>query len=79
VSFSNILNSEETLTTENIDLAKGFFGISLVGKSHDGGWPEFRKINCTSCNNEYIAYIGVKETSNSVYGITFQGVAQIET
>jgi hypothetical protein len=52
-------------------------GIGLVGKSHDGGWPWFRRVPCPQCGRSYIVYVGVDEPSNSIYTITVQSVLAV--
>jgi hypothetical protein len=57
--------------------AKEFFGIGMVGKSQDGGWPSMIKVQCPDCKTTYLVYAGIDEVSNSVYFVTLQGIAEI--
>lgn len=79
VPFSDLLSNDDSLSDDIEKALCKKFNVPIVGKSHDGGWPKFKKVECTSCGKRYVAYIGVHETSNSVYGITLQGVIQFDT
>ena len=76
-SVNHIFDNSEFSKTETSQLVK-IFNIPLVGKSHDGGWPNFQKSECQNCSKKYAVYIGVNETSNSVYTLTLQGAVEIE-
>jgi hypothetical protein len=57
--------------------AKLFYGIGIVGKSPDGGWPSMMKVECSNCKNVFLVYAGVHEVSNSVYFVTIQGITAL--
>jgi len=79
VPFSNLLENKKSIDEETENTLCKLFDVPIVGKSHDGGWPRFENVVCASCGQGYVAYIGVNETSNSVYGVTLQGVIQCDT
>lgn len=82
ISFSTILKSAyswfNTYTPEEVKNIEQHFGIGLVGKSHDGGMPSISSTNCEKCQSNFISYLGLMETSNSVYRITEQGLSSIK-
>lgn len=53
------------------------FGIGLVGKAHDGGWPAFLRLTCRQCCAAYVLYAGVAEPRNSVFHVTILSVAEL--
>jgi hypothetical protein len=57
--------------------AKSFYGIGVVGKSPDGGWPSMMKVECTNCKTLFLVYAGVNEVRNSVYFVTIQGITEL--
>ena len=63
----------ETLAAD----AKTLYGIGLVGKSRDDGWPSMVKVECSGCKMLFLVYAGVNEVRNSVYFVTMQGVTEL--
>jgi hypothetical protein len=57
--------------------AKKLYGIGVVGKSHDGGWPSMVIANCSKCTAKYLIYAGVREVYNSIYTVTIQGITEL--
>jgi hypothetical protein len=64
---------DETFAAE----AKSFYGIGVVGKSRDGGWPSMMKVECSDCKTLFLVYAGVNEVGNSVYIVTMQGITEL--
>jgi hypothetical protein len=60
-----------------VSTAKEHFGIGVVGKSHDGGWPSMVIIECGACKTRYLVYAGVDEFYNSLHTVTVQGITEI--
>jgi hypothetical protein len=59
------------------DAIKDYFEMNLVGKTPDGGWPSIFTIDCNLCSSKFMVYSGVAETSNSVYRVVIQSIAEI--
>lgn len=74
-----IPGSGQAVEAHLITEAKVLFDIPVVGKSHDGGWPEFRVVNCANCSKSFLGYAGAKEVSNSIWHITLQGIAEVDS
>jgi hypothetical protein len=51
--------------------------MNVVGKSPDGGWPSVFEVRCDECGFRFLIYAGVEETSNSVYRVAIQSIAEI--
>src|SRR5690606_30995310 len=77
VRFSRFLRRGHLVDKQQEAALEAIFDISMVGKSHDGGWPRFDLVACAKCGAEFAVYVGAKETSNSVYAFTLQGVVEI--
>lgn len=76
VSFGSLLRRENVIDKAAQPRLFQLFEIPAVGKSHDGGWPVFDKVTCAGCEKSFFVYVGVNETSNSVYAFTLQGVVE---
>ena len=72
-----LYNLKSNVPTKLIQFLKEHFGIGLSGKTRDGGWPAFQKVDCPNCAHQYIVLTGVKEPSNSFNIITIQGICEI--
>ncbi len=68
---------QTTIGDELAKAAHAHFGLNIVGRSHDGGWPSIMLVQCASCDASYLLYAGVDETSNSVYRVTIQGLCEV--
>jgi hypothetical protein len=81
VEYDHLINQvfgwEQNVGEELAAEAKEFYGIGIVGKSPDGGWPSMVKAQCSRCKTVHLVYAGVNEVSNSVYFVTLQGIAEI--
>ena len=81
VEYSLLINRvfgwEQDIGEELASEAKEFYGIGMVGKSQDGGWPSMVKMQCPNCKTLHLIYAGVDEVSNSVYLVTLQGITEI--
>ena len=83
IPFRKLLSSawgwKESYSEFEVKQIKSHFGIGVVGKPHDGGWPSFNLVTCSGCTNSFISYIGFYEYRNSVYRLTEQGLASVKT
>jgi len=78
VSLGASISSDATFSSEDLERTKEYFGIGVVGKSQDGGWPVFGRVICKDCGYQYLFYVGVDEPSNSFYKITVQGICELK-
>ena len=79
VRFGRFLRRERSIDKQEEAALEALFEIPIVGKSHDGGWPRFDLIACGECDATFAVYVGVNETSNSVYAFTLQGIVEAQT
>ena len=77
IRYSDIAPGKRAFSEAEIQELKDYFKIGYVGKSQDGGWPEFLKVPCPRCNTVFVVYAGVKEPANSFLLVTIQGIAEI--
>ncbi|HSK71101.1 MAG TPA: hypothetical protein VK892_05365 [Pyrinomonadaceae bacterium] len=56
---------------------KQFYKMNMVEKSPDGGSTFVIKVTCENCKTNYLIHAGVKESANSYYIVTLQGVTEI--
>lgn len=68
---------EDGFDPSTVDGIKKYFEMNTVGKSPDGGWPSVFEVRCTGCQFRFMIYAGVEETSNSVYQVAIQSIAEI--
>lgn len=68
---------EEEFDDQTLSAIKMYFDMNIVGKSPDGGWPSVFEVSCNACQSRYLIYSSVKETSNSVFYVTVQSIAEI--
>jgi len=68
---------ERELGRELAARAREHFGIGLVGKAHDGGWPSMVRVACTRCGAAYLVYAGVREPANGWLLVTVQGITEL--
>jgi hypothetical protein len=71
------LDYQRELGSEIAECAAEHFGIGVVGKAHDGGWPSLLRIQCATCRASYLVYAGVREPANGRYRVTVQGVTEL--
>jgi len=81
VEYASLINrglaSEHDLGETFAADAKSFYGMSVVGKSPDGGWPSMTTVECSNCKTMFLLYAGVNEVANSVYFVTMQGITEL--
>lgn len=79
--FAKAINSEYSWVDEyeqsTIAAIRHFFEMNLVGKSPDGGRPAVFEVTCEKCSSFFMVYAGVEETSNSVFRVVIQSIAEI--
>ena len=68
---------EDEIDQIDVESIKDYFEMNIVGKSQDGGWPSVFIVDCNSCRSRFMIYSGVSETSNSVYRVVIQSIAEI--
>jgi hypothetical protein len=80
--FSEVIGKEyswkQTYSKGEVDEIKSYFQMNVVGKSLDGGRPAILEVTCDSCRAEFMVYAGVNETSNSVYRVVVQSIAEVK-
>jgi hypothetical protein len=62
-----------------IQTIRDYFKMNLVGKSPDGGRPTVFEVACEKCSSLFLVYAGVEETSNSVFRVAIQSIAEISS
>ena len=75
---NRVFGWEQDISEDLAAEAKEFYGIGVVGKSQDGGWPSMIKVECPYCKTMHLVYAGVDEVSNSVYFVTLQGIVEVK-
>ena len=68
----------QAFSDEEAEYLVRFFDVSTTtGKSHEGGWPVFERLECGSCGTEHVLYAGVREVANDSHAIWVQGFARV--
>ena len=71
------MKSEQSFSIAEFKHFKAFYVINNVHKSMGGGWPYFYQIQCPSCHNAYLLFLGIKEPEPSCLVITIQAITEI--
>lgn len=81
VPFSEIIGDEyswrDRYSAEEIVEIESYFRMNIVGKCPDGGRSVILEVDCSTCGAEFMLYAGVNETSNSVYRVVVQSIAEV--
>lgn len=81
IDYYSLCNREDSKFENSSEISiknlKELYGIGIVGKSQDGGWPVFNIVKCNACKAEFVVYTGVNEVANSFFRVTVQGITEL--